>query len=243
MFTKLYKSYDLCNNNRKKYGKRRNKFWIFSSGYLFLFFVYFRIMPPTVSQVEQNSKYNGISRSRKFDEIEETAETNDVIADTGDLTMSDLCSKQVVKRKRASTEDNNDPQCEAESSQTTTTVEVDKENNNPQINQDEIVEENVEKKQKTEGKKEKKKYGLRKSKNTSSSQSAKTNRCNHCRQDLEEIHFYPGHPNNAEEEAVALISFTMDKDEQDVEFEREEDRRPQIKLTNFRYVFFVILLR
>lgn len=199
-------------------------------------------MFPTVSEVEQKLNYKGTSCSRKFDEIDKPPETDDSETDTVDKlsTVPDLFSKQVAKRKRVNTEENNDLQHEAktELNQIATTVELDKENYNPQVNQDEIVEENSQKRKNTEDNKRKSRLRNR-AKNVPKSIPVKTNRCNHCRQDLDEIHLYPGHPNNAEEEAVALISFTMDKDEQDIEFEREEDRRPQIKLTNFRYVLFL----
>lgn len=197
-------------------------------------------MSPTVSQVEQKSNYKGISCSRKFDEIDKPSEIDDSETGTDKLSaVPDLFSKQVVKRKRVNTEENNDLQHEAktELNQIATTVELDKENYNPQINQDEIVEESSQKRKKTED--NNRKSRLRNRAKNPKSIPVKTNRCDRCRQDLDEIHLYPGHPNNAEEEAVALISFAMDKDEQDIEFEREEDRRPQIKLTNFRYVLFL----
>lgn len=103
----------------------------------------------------------------------------------------------------------------------------DKENYNPQINQEQ-VEEN--------GKKRRK---MKHDKSSSLNSRVKKARpvikkCEVCKQKLDEIILYQGHPNGAVEEAVALTDpklciFTGDED-----YINEIDARPHNKLTYFR---------
>jgi len=175
-----------------------------------------------------------MSRSRKLANIEESIETTDIIDTTS--SMLDSFSKQLVKRKKTNTEANSetkvsDPQYEVKMDleNDNTTVEFDKENHNPQINQDQI-EENVEKKMKIEGNEE-----LSQLKSQIKKAPVVIERCEYCRQKLnDETRLYQGHPNGAVEEQIALIDPKLCLFTGDESFIHESDERPQNKLTYFR---------
>jgi len=199
-----------------------------------VFFVYkFRIMPPMVPK-ESESTSRRMSRSRKLTNIEESIETTDTIDTTP--FMLDSFSKQLVKRKKTTTETNSetkvsDPQYEVKMDleNDNTTVEFDKENHNPQINQDQI-EENAEKKMKIEGNEE-----LSQLKSQIKKAPVIIERCEYCRQKLsDETRLYQGHPNGAVEEQIALIDPKLCLFTGDESFIHESDERPQNKLTYFR---------
>lgn len=107
------------------------------------------------------------------------------------------------------------------------TIEFDKENHNPEINQDEMKE-NPEKRIKTENNKM----------SELKSQDKKTStieRCQYCKQKLNnDIKLYQGHPNGAIEEEIALIDPKLCLFIGDESFIDESDERPQNKLTHFR---------
>lgn len=60
------------------------------------------------------------------------------------------------------------------------------------------------------------------------------NKCEYCRQKLNEIKFYPGHPNGAVDEEIALIDPKLCLFNGTESFIHESDQRPQNKLTYFR---------
>ncbi|PBC27578.1 DNA (cytosine-5)-methyltransferase PliMCI [Apis cerana cerana] len=59
------------------------------------------------------------------------------------------------------------------------------------------------------------------------------NKCEYCRQKLNEIKFYPGHPNGAVDEEIALIDPKLCLFNGTESFIHESDQRPQNKLTYF----------
>lgn len=60
------------------------------------------------------------------------------------------------------------------------------------------------------------------------------NKCEYCRQKLNEIKFYLGHPNGAVDEEIALIDPKLCLFNGTESFIYESDERPQNKLTYFR---------
>ncbi|RLU14961.1 hypothetical protein DMN91_012848, partial [Ooceraea biroi] len=191
------------------------------------------IMPPTVPS-EPDSSSRRMSRSRKHASMEESVEAGDLTADTTPSAL-DSFSKQLVKRKKMNTEANgeaksvSDPEYEVKmESDDNTTIEFDKENHNPQINQDQ-AEENAEKKMKTEGNEE-----VSQLKSQVKKTSATVERCEICRQKLnDETRLYQGHPNGAMEEQIALTDPKLCLFTGDESFIHESDERPQNKLTYF----------
>ncbi|XP_011350631.1 DNA (cytosine-5)-methyltransferase 1 isoform X1 [Ooceraea biroi] len=194
---------------------------------------YCGIMPPTVPS-EPDSSSRRMSRSRKHASMEESVEAGDLTADTTPSAL-DSFSKQLVKRKKMNTEANgeaksvSDPEYEVKmESDDNTTIEFDKENHNPQINQDQ-AEENAEKKMKTEGNEE-----VSQLKSQVKKTSATVERCEICRQKLnDETRLYQGHPNGAMEEQIALTDPKLCLFTGDESFIHESDERPQNKLTYF----------
>lgn len=190
-------------------------------------------MAPTISS-EPESSNRRMSRSRKLANKEEPIEADDITADATPSVL-DSFYKQLVKRNKMNTEANDeskipDPQYEVRiESDNNTTVEFDKENHNPQINQDQI-----------EGIAEKKiKTGNNEEMSQLKSQVKKAHvvieRCEYCRQKLnDETSLYQGHPNGAVEEQIALIDPKLCLFTGDESFIHESDERPQNKLTYFR---------
>jgi len=107
-------------------------------------------------------------------------------------------------------------------------LEFDKENHNPETNQEE-VKENSEKRTKTEN--NKKTFDL---KAQDKRASDAVERCQHCKQKLEDIKLYQGHPNGAIEEQIALTDPKLCLFIGDESFIDESDERPQNKITHFR---------
>lgn len=150
------------------------------------------------------------------------------------LSIIDMFSKQVAKRKRLNIDGNNEEHLQncqdvkGEDSLLNTT-EQDKENNNPQTSQ-EYVEEHQEKKIKTENNNTNvSKFPIRKTNNIF------PGKCEYCGQKLnDEIKFYPGHPNGAVDEEIALIDSRLCLFNGNESFIHESDEHPQNKLTYFR---------
>ena len=67
-----------------------------------------------------------------------------------------------------------------------------------------------------------------------------TAKCQICRQILDDpdLKLYPGHPDNAVEEYVALTDPKLSLFTGEEDLIHEHDHRPQNKLTSFRYVLF-----
>lgn len=65
-------------------------------------------------------------------------------------------------------------------------------------------------------------------------------RCEVCRQHLTDpdLRLYPGHPEGAAEEFIALTDPKLSLFTGEEEFVHEYDERPQHKITEFKYVFF-----
>lgn len=169
------------------------------------------------------------SSNTESDGVTEEAELNFII--NSDLSVLDRVSKQSVKRRLNETNketivsDLDEIKMNADEN---VTVEFDKENHDPEIKQDEIKE-NPEKRTKTEN--NKKMFELK-------SQDKKTSitieRCQYCKQKLNDIKLYQGHPNGAIEEEIALIDPKLCLFIGDESFIDESDERPQNKLTHFR---------
>lgn len=189
-------------------------------------------MPPTVPEGEPGSSSRRMSRSRKFVDMEEPIEASDSTTKATPSVL-DLLVIQSTKRKKLNNEANHetkmpDRQHEIKEVNKNGTVEFNKENHNPQINQDQ--EENVEKKMKLENNEEISQL---------KSQVKKTltiiERCDYCKQKLDdETKLYQGHPNGAMEEQIALTDPKLCLFTGDESFIHESDERPQNKLTYFR---------
>lgn len=196
-------------------------------------------MPPTLPN-EPGSSSRRLTRNRKLDNMENPVASNSKADKTP--SVLDLFSKQLAKRKKIINEVHNepkvsDPQYEVKKGiNENITVEFDKENHNPQINQDQI-EEHAEKRTKVEGDEEvlKIKSDIRKA-------PALIERCEYCRQKLDdEMKFYQGHPNGAVEEQIALIDPKLCLFTGDESFIHESDERPQNKITYFRLILVFII--
>nr|XP_034181295.1 DNA (cytosine-5)-methyltransferase 1-like isoform X2 [Osmia lignaria] len=149
------------------------------------------------------------------------------------LSIIDMFSKQVAKRKRMSIDGNNEEHlqnCQDVKGEDNllNTTEQDKENNNPQTSQ-EHADEHQEKKIKTENNNtDILKFQIRKTNNIF------PGKCEYCRQKLnDEIKFYPGHPNGAVDEEIALIDSRLCLFNGNESFIHESDEHPQNKLTYF----------
>lgn len=159
------------------------------------------------SENESNSNSKRLC-SRKYDTMEESDKSSNLTVNTS------LVVSKEIQKVETDVEEDGEKQI------------FNKENYNPQINQEEIEENKV--------KKRRMKYNtslnLRKE---FKKESLKIEKCNICKQKLEDIILYQGHPSDAVEEIVALIDpklciFTGDED-----YIHENDIRPQNKLTNF----------
>lgn len=190
-------------------------------------------MPPTVPEGEPGSSNRRMSRSRKFVDIEEPIEANGSTAKATPSVL-DLFAIQSAKRKKLNNETNHETKMSDRQHEIKVetnkngTVEFDKENHNPQINQDQ--EENAEKRMKMENNEEISQL---------KSQVKKTltiiERCDYCKQKLDdETKLYQGHPNGAMEEQIALTDPKLCLFTGDESFIHESDERPQNKLTYFR---------
>lgn len=190
-------------------------------------------MPSTVpSQPGSSSKK--LTHSRKLNDMEDPVEASNSKIDKTPSVL-DLFSKQLAKRKKIMNEVHNEPKVSdsqyevKKETNEKVTVEFDKENCNPQINQDQI-EEHAEKRMKVESNEEasKTKFEVKKT-------SIVIDRCEYCRLKLDdEMKFYQGHPNGAAEEQIALTDPKLCLFTGDESFIHEGDERPQNKITYFR---------
>lgn len=190
-------------------------------------------MPPTVPESESDSNNRRLSRSRKFGDIEEPIEASGSTANTTPSVL-DLFVKQSAKRKKLNTEANHEAKMSDRQHEINVetnkngTVEFDKENHNPQINQDQ--EENAEKRTKMENHEE-----ISQLKSQVKKTLVVIERCDYCKQKLDdETKLYQGHPNGAMEEQIALTDPKLCLFTGDESFIHESDERPQNKLTYFR---------
>ncbi|XP_012137658.2 DNA methyltransferase 1a isoform X2 [Megachile rotundata] len=139
------------------------------------------------------------------------------------LSIIDMFSKQIAKRKRANADSDNE---DMNKDDLLITSEQTKENNNPQINQ-QFPNEHHEKKIKTED-------NIIVSKSQIRRPNIFPGKCEYCRQKLnDEIRFYPGHPNGAVDEEIALIDPKLCLFNGNESFIHESDEHPQNKLTYF----------
>ncbi|KZC13768.1 DNA (cytosine-5)-methyltransferase 1 [Dufourea novaeangliae] len=143
-----------------------------------------------------------------------------------DQSILDMFAKQVTKRKRKDLDTNDEQQSQKLEDNTLIENGYAKENYNPDANK-EYSKENFEKKVKTE--------------NSTSApvvQVKKTNvfleKCDYCHQKLNnDLTFYPGHPNGAVDEDIALIDPKLCLFNGDESIIHEGDQYPQNKLTHF----------
>lgn len=195
-------------------------------------------MAPTVPDDREcsNGKIASAKYTRKFIRMEDIVKPNNTVFDeTTTSSVVQLSTTQLSKESNI-TNDKSDCQYVNMSINRRRQVNKDyiaqfnKENENPQINQDQIVE-HVEKKMKMEESNEE----LIQMKPQVEKSSVIIDRCEYCRQKLNnEIRLYQGHPNHAIEEQIALTDpklclFTGDEDSI-----HESDARPQNKVTYFR---------
>lgn len=113
------------------------------------------------------------------------------------------------------------------------TLEFDKENHDPEITQEKMVENSEKRIKKTNDKRMSKLKSQ--DKNTSDTMQHNTiERCKECKQKLNDIKLFEGPPNNACEEVVTLTDPKLclfDGDESSI---HQSDERPQNKITHFR---------
>lgn len=83
----------------------------------------------------------------------------------------------------------------------------------------------------------------RQNRKTENSTWTMVRRCEICRQHLSspDLLLYPGHPEGAEEEFIALTDSKLSLFTGDEEFIHECDERPQHKITEFKLVFLMTI--
>lgn len=146
-------------------------------------------------------------------------------------SILDMFAKQFAKRKRADLEDDNQQQLQTSQDHKMDDNRLIKSeyndiSQNPRANEECLVEQ-FEKKMKTEDDVVTSKFQVR--------QINVIERCEYCRQKLDdEITFYPGHPNGAIDEDIALTDPKLCLFSGDESFIHESDEHPQNKLTYFR---------
>lgn len=175
------------------------------------------------SRKSNNTEPDGVT-----EEVELNSKTN------SNLSILDRVSKQSIKSKM-NIEANKETiisdlhEIEIETNENIT-LEFDKENHDPEINQEEIKE-NPEKRIKTENNKK----ILELKPQEDKKMSIIIERCQYCKQKLNnDIKLYQGHPNGAIEEQIALTDPKLCLFIGDEFFIDESDERPQNKLTHFR---------
>ncbi|XP_076633551.1 DNA methyltransferase 1a [Colletes latitarsis] len=143
------------------------------------------------------------------------------------LSIIDMFSKQLAKRKQENFDVTDEHLQDNKVDENTLIIsEANKENHNLQA-KEECFDEHLNKRVKTENDKAVSKF-----------QVTKTNvfpkKCEYCRQKLnDEIKLYPGHPNGAVEEEIALIDPKLCLFSGSESFIHESDQLPQNKLTYF----------
>ncbi|KYN05968.1 DNA (cytosine-5)-methyltransferase PliMCI [Cyphomyrmex costatus] len=187
-----------------------------------------------MTESESDTSRKKIRRNRKnnnaeLDKVEEAEPNSDM---NSNLSALDKVPKQTSVKRKIPIEINletivsNLHEVEIETDENVT-LEFDKENHDPEINQEEIKE-NPEKRIKTENKK------MSESKAQDKKASVIVERCQYCKQKLNnDITLYQGHPNGAIEEEIALIDPKLCLFIGNESFIDESDERPQNKLTHF----------
>nr|ASM42030.1 DNMT1 [Pogonomyrmex barbatus] len=171
-----------------------------------------------------------MKRNKESDEVKEQVELNSKV--NLDTSVLDKTPKQSAK-KNMTTETNKESvvsDCHEIEIKTDGNAipEFDKENHDPEINQEEIKE-NPEKRTKVENNKK-----ICESKSPNKKASVVVERCQHCKQKLnDDIKLYQGHPNGAIEEQIALTDPNLCLFIGDESYIDESDERPQNKLTHF----------
>ncbi|XP_076375508.1 DNA methyltransferase 1a isoform X1 [Megalopta genalis] len=140
-------------------------------------------------------------------------------------TIIDMFLKQIAKRKRRDSDVNNDEEIQNTRKSILVNNESNKENQSPTVNE-EYLEENIEKKVKIE-------CDISEVKIQTKKVNTIFEKCEYCRQKLNDVRFYPGHPNGAVDEFVALTDSKLCLFSGDESFIHESDEHPQNKLTHF----------
>nr|XP_033324473.1 DNA (cytosine-5)-methyltransferase PliMCI-like [Megalopta genalis] len=140
-------------------------------------------------------------------------------------TIIDMFLKQIAKRKRRDSDVNNDEEIQNTRKSILVNNESNKENQSPTVNE-EYLEENIEKKVKIE-------CDISGVKIQTKKVNTIFEKCEYCRQKLNDVRFYPGHPNGAVDEFVALTDSKLCLFSGDESFIHESDEHPQNKLTHF----------
>ncbi|XP_076670133.1 DNA methyltransferase 1a [Andrena cerasifolii] len=145
------------------------------------------------------------------------------------LSILEMFDKQLAKRKRTDLEDSNEQQLQkSQDNKIEDNIliksEYDSISQNPQVNEECLVEQ-FEKKVKTEDDVVISKFQIR--------QINVVEKCEYCRQKLDEVKLYPGHPNGAIDEDIALTDPKLCLFSGDESFIHESDEHPQNKLTYF----------
>ncbi|CAK9821528.1 DNA (cytosine-5)-methyltransferase PliMCI [Anthophora retusa] len=148
------------------------------------------------------------------------------------VSIIDMFAKQVVNRKQVACDTNNEQKL-----QKLENIEIevdpliknkedeDKENQNSEANQM-YVDEHLTKRIKLEESVIPVKHQIKKT-------NLFSNKCEYCREKLDNIKFYPGHPNGAVDEDIALTDPKLCLFNGDEHFIHESDEHPQHKLTYF----------
>lgn len=147
------------------------------------------------------------------------------------LSIRDMFSKQSIKRKHDNIETNEQKIQLSEDDETKDntliTNEYNKENHNSQL-KEEHLNEHSQKKTRTEN-------NMVAPKSQIKQENVLYEKCEYCHQKLNgDIKFYPGHPNGAVDEEIALIDPKLCLFSGDEMFIHENDQLPQNKLTYFR---------
>ncbi|KOC65410.1 DNA (cytosine-5)-methyltransferase 1 [Habropoda laboriosa] len=145
-------------------------------------------------------------------------------------SIMDMFSKQLAKKKQATYDRNNEQELQELQNIKTgddplTKNEEDKENHNSEANQT-SADEHLAKKIKVE-------ESIIPLKDEIKKANVFPNKCEYCRQKLNEIKFYPGHPNGAVDEDIALTDPKLCLFNGDESFIHESDEHPQNKITYF----------
>ncbi|XP_031847018.1 DNA methyltransferase 1a isoform X2 [Nomia melanderi] len=141
-------------------------------------------------------------------------------------SILDMFSKQIAKRKRIDLNARNQEKLQELEESSLIKTEYDKENQSPHERK-KYLEENIEKKVKIE-------IDTNVVKNEFKEVNTFPRKCEYCRQKLnDELKFYPGHPNGAVDEDIALTDPKLCLFNGDESFIHESDEHPQNKLTHF----------
>ncbi|XP_076291228.1 DNA methyltransferase 1a [Lasioglossum baleicum] len=141
-------------------------------------------------------------------------------------TILDMFSKQIAKRKRTDAGVNNEEESQESEKCVSIKDQHDKENQDPNVNE-EYSDKHHEKKLKIEDNISVVKVETKKT-------NTFVEKCEQCRQKLnDDLRFYPGHPNGAFDEFIALTDPKLCLFSGEESFVHESDQHPQNKLTYF----------